>query len=204
MEVRQAIADLAEVRDRLAKLQRFEGYSGWAAMASGFAAIAAGALQFALVPHPAGATQQNVYLTIWLGCLVVALAINYGAILIWRTRNNGAQARVQIRTVGMTILPAIVAGGVITAALVSRGVFDLLPGLWCTTYGLGIFASRAMVPRDVAYIAAGFGAFGALLLLIPGIGPLDWWVMPAAFGLGQIAIGAIVRAAGSPVRINTR
>jgi len=195
MEVRQAIADLAEVRDRLAKIQRFDGYSGSAAIASGFAALVAGALQFRLVPHPTGPAQHAVYLALWLGCLGVALAINYGAILVWRARNRGAQARVQIRTVGMTILPAIVAGGVITFAFTSRGEYDLLPGLWCVMYGLGIFASRAMVPHDVAYVAAGFGAFGTLLLLIPGIGPLDWWVMPAAFGFGQIAIGAIVRAA---------
>ena len=172
MEVRQAIADLAEVRDRLAKIQRFDGYSGWAAIASGFAALAAGGLQFALAPHPAG-VQHDLYLAIWLGCLGVGLAVNYGAILVWRARNGGAQARVQMRTVGMSILPAIVAGGVITLALVSRGVYELLPGVWCITYGLGIFASRAMVPRDVAYVAAAFGAFGTLLLLVPGIGPLD-------------------------------
>ena len=35
MEVRQAIADIAEVRERLATVQRFGGYSGWAAIASG-------------------------------------------------------------------------------------------------------------------------------------------------------------------------
>ena len=203
MEVRQAIADLAEVRDRLAKIQRFDGYSGWAAIASGFAALAAGGLQFALAPHPAGA-QHDLYLAIWLGCLGVGLAVNYGAILVWRARNGGAQARVQMRTVGMSILPAIVAGGVISLALVSRGVYELLPGVWCITYGLGIFASRAMVPRDVAYVAAAFGAFGTLLLLVPGIGPLDWWVIPAAFGFGQIAIGAAVRAEGRPAKVSTR
>jgi len=79
-----------------------------------------------------------------------------------------------------------------------------LPGVWCITYGLGIFASRAMVPRDVAYVAAGFGAFGTLLLLVPGMGPLDWWVMPAAFGLGQIAIGAALRAEGRHARTTPR
>jgi hypothetical protein len=201
MEVRQAIADLAEVRNRLAKIQRFDGYSGNAAIASGFAAIVAGAIQFSLVPHPAGASQHATYLTIWMTCLGVALAINYGAILAWRARNRGAQARVQIRTVGMTILPAIATGGIVTAALVERHVVELLPGVWCTTYALGLFASRAMVPRDVTFVAAGFAAFGAVLLLVSGVGPLDWWVMPAAFGLGQIAIGAIVRNEVSHERI---
>lgn len=203
MEVRQAIADLAEVRGRLANVQRFDGYSGSAAIASGIVALIAGAVQLAIVPHP-NAAQRALYLAIWLACLGVALALNYGAILAWRARNRGAQAGVQTRTVGLTILPAIVSGGVITLALVLRGVDDLLPGIWCLTYALGIFASRAMVPRDVSWVAAGFGAFGTLLLLVPAVGPLDWWVMPAAFGLGQIAIGAVVREAAQRERTVAR
>ena len=50
-----------------------------------------------------------------------------------------------------------------------------------------------MVPHEVVLVAVGFGAIGAVLLLAPGIHPLGWWIMPAAFGSGQIAIGAIVR-----------
>ena len=111
MEVRQALADIAEVRDRLAIVQRFGGYSGWASIASGLVAIAAGAVQGAVAPQPRGLDGQRAYLDIWLWCLVAALAINYGAILIWRTHNRGTQAGVQVRTVGMSILPAIAAGG---------------------------------------------------------------------------------------------
>jgi len=43
MELQRALSDLAEVRDRLAALQRFEGYSGLAAAGSGIAATAVGA-----------------------------------------------------------------------------------------------------------------------------------------------------------------
>jgi uncharacterized membrane protein len=193
MEVRQALADLAEVRGRLATVQRFDGYSGPAAIASGVVAVAAGLVQAVLAPEPATAGERHTYLTIWLVCLGLALAINYGAILIWRTRNRGPQAKIQIRTVGMSIVPAIAAGGVITLGLVLRGLTDLLPGMWCATYALGLFASRAMVPRDVVLVAVAFGAVAAILLLAPNIHPLAWWIMPAAFGLGQIAIGAIVR-----------
>jgi hypothetical protein len=69
-----------------------------------------------------------------------------------------------------------------------------LPGMWCATYALGLFASRSMVPFKVVLVAVAFGAAGALLLLLPGINPLAWWIMPVVFGGGQIAIGAIVRA----------
>ena len=187
MEFRQALADLAEVRGLLAGVQRFEGYSGWAAVSSGLAAVVAGLIQQRLVPHPTGA-QQQTYLIIWMVCLGVALAINYGAILAWRLRHRNAHARAQMRTVGSTILPAVVAGGILTAACVQRGFFDLLPGTWCAAYALGLFASRAMVPRDVSFVAALFVAAAAVLLLVPGIDALAWWVMPVTFGLGQIAI----------------
>jgi hypothetical protein len=193
MEVRQALADLAEVRGRLATVQRFDGYSGPAAIASGVVAILAGIVQAVLAPEPDGPAARQTYLAIWLSCLGFALAINYGAILIWRANNRGAQAKVQIRTVGMSIVPALAAGGVITLALVMRGLIDLVPGMWCATYALGLFASRAMVPRDVVLVAAAFGAVATVLLVAPHIHPLAWWIMPLAFGLGQIAIGAIVR-----------
>ena len=194
MEVRQALADLAEVRVRLATVQRFDGYSGTAAFASGVVAIAAGVVQALIVPAPATPAARQIYLEIWLTCLGLALAINYGAIVTWRARNRGEQAGVQFRTVGMSILPALTAGGVITLALVLRGLDDLLPGMWCATYALGLFASRAMVPRDVVLVVVAFGAAAAVLLLAPNIHPLAWWIMPAAFGIGQIVIGAIVRA----------
>jgi hypothetical protein len=194
MQLRQAMADLAEVRGRLATVQRFDGYSSQAAIASGVVAILAGGIQYALVPHPVLAAERRTYLLLWLTCLAVALVFNYGAILVWRTRQRGHQADAQMRTVGMSILPAIAAGAVITIALVTRGLFELLPGMWCATYALGLFSSRAMVPRDVVYVAVAFGAFATMLFLVPGIDPLSWWVMPLAFGGGQIAIGALVRA----------
>ncbi len=193
MQLQQALADLAEVRGRLATVQRFDGYSSWAAIASGVVAVAAGGIQFMLVPVPRGAGEDRTYLLLWLSCLALALALNYGAIAVWRAHHHGQQAEAQMRTVGMSIVPAIAAGAVITLALVLRGLFDLLPGMWCATYALGLFASRAMVPRDVVLVAVAFGAFGTLLLLVPAIGPLGWWVMPLAFGGGQIAIGVIVR-----------
>jgi uncharacterized membrane protein YhaH (DUF805 family) len=202
MEVRQALADLAEVRDRLATVQRFDGYSGTAAIASGLAAVLAGFVQAMVDPQPAGHAGRQTYLAIWLTCLGCALAINYGAIVAWRARNSGAQAAVQFRTVGMSILPAIAAGGVITLALLLRGLDDLLPGMWCATYALGLFASRAMMPRDVLIVAVAFGAAAVVLLLAPNIHPLAWWIMPAAFGLGQIIIGAIVRADVAHERIS--
>jgi hypothetical protein len=194
MEVRQALADLAEVRDRLATIQRFDGYSGSAAIFSGGVAILAGLVQAVVAPQPRDAAGRAAYLAIWLTCLGLALATNYGAIFVWRLRNRGEQAGVQFRTVGMSIVPALAAGGVITFALLQRGLDELLPGMWCATYALGLFASRAMVPPRVVLVAVAFGAAATGLLLESQVNTLAWWIMPLAFGGGQIVIGAIVRA----------
>jgi len=191
------LADLAEVRGRLATIQRFDGYSGTAAIVSGGVAVLAGLVQALVAPEPHDTPSRQAYLGIWLSCLGLALGINYGAILVWRLRNRGAQAGVQFRTVGMSIVPALAAGGVVTLALVQRGLDDLLPGMWCATYALGLFASRAMVPPRVVIVAVAFGAVATLLLLQAHANSLAWWIMPAAFGVGQIAIGYILRAADS-------
>jgi len=192
MEVSRALADLAEVRSRLAAVQRFRGLSGGAALASGFAAIGAGIIQSATASHPATHADGLHYVAIWTACLALSLALNYGAILLWVARHWTSRSRVELRTVGMTILPAIAAGGAFTAALIARDALGLLPGTWCICYALGLFASRAMAPPGTIAVAALFGACGTALLFAPATNALAWWVMPATFGIGQIAIGALV------------
>jgi hypothetical protein len=192
MEVSRAIADLEEVRTRLAAVQRFRGLSGGAAFASGVAAIVSGAIQAASIPVPATPADAGRYVTIWIACLACSLAVNYGAIVLWIVRHWSVRSRVELKTVGMTILPSVVAGGLFTAAFVSRGELGLLPGMWCLCYALGLIASRAMTPPGIGWIAALFAASGAALLFAPGSNALAWWVMPATFGLGQIVIGILV------------
>jgi hypothetical protein len=192
MEVNRAMADLAEVRTRLAAAQRFRGISGVAAIVSGVVAFGTGAYQAILLPAPQGALEDQRYLAIWISCLVFALLINYGAIGVWLARNWSSRSRSEFRSVGMTILPAILLGGVATLALVHRSEFSLLPGLWCGAYAIGLFASRAMLPRGAAWIAFGFGCASALLFVSEVVDPLAWFVMSFVFGAGQIAIGALV------------
>ncbi|HEV2037421.1 MAG TPA: hypothetical protein VGQ96_02355 [Candidatus Eremiobacteraceae bacterium] len=193
MEVERALADLAEVRDRLASVQEFRGYSGSAAVLSGLIAVIAGVIQWAVAPAPQSPDAIHRYLEIWFVCLGLALAINYGALLIWYVRIAGRHERRQTRTVGVAIIPAIALGAVLSLAMLAHGMAWLLPGVWYASYGIGLFSSRAMLPRGVIFVTSGFGLAGAALILtLDTTLPLRFWVMPLGFGFGQMFIGYLL------------
>jgi hypothetical protein len=191
-DLERAMLDIAEVRERLAMTQRFRGYSGVAAAASGCFAIVAGVIQAMLAPVPAGQQTQHLYAAIWLGCSGAAMIVNYASIAHWVASDASARDRWQTRTVGLSILPALMLGGALTMALIDYNHFSLLPGIWCGCYGVGLFASRTLVPRPVVGIAALFMIAGIALMFVPPAIALAWWVLPIIFGFGQIAIGYFV------------
>jgi hypothetical protein len=191
-ELERAILDIAEVRERLAMTQRFRGYSGAAAIASGCFAVAAGIVQALLVGNPVNGYDARMYASIWLVCGMAAFIVNYGSIAHWFVSDASARDRWQTRTVGLAILPAIALGAAITLALLVRGDYSFLPGIWYGCYGVGLFASRTMLPRGVLPISAFFLAAGIALLFAPTAIALQWWVLPVGFGVGQIVIGIFV------------
>ncbi|MBV8424290.1 MAG: hypothetical protein JO349_03800 [Candidatus Eremiobacteraeota bacterium] len=180
---------MAEVRLRLASVQRFPGFSGVAAVASGVVGLAAGVLQGMLAPHPSTAGELRLYLTIWLSTLAVALGLNYGAVGIWLIRNHGRHAVEQSRIAAVAILPSIVFGGTLTLALAGAGVWQFLPGVWYGAYAVGLIATRTLVPASILTVAGAFGVVALALLLPFSAFSLAWWIMPMGFGLGQILIG---------------
>jgi hypothetical protein len=185
----QAAADLAEVRLRLAAIQRFPGFSGVAAAASGVIGLLAGALQGMVAPHPDTDAELHAYLAIWLGTLAVALLLNYGAVGIWLIRNHGRHAVQQSRLAAIAILPSIVFGGSLTLALAAANVWQLIPGVWYGAYAVGLFATRSLVPQSILTVAGAFGVASIALLLPFSSIALAWWILPLGFGIGQIVIG---------------
>lgn len=193
MELQRAISDLAEVRQRLARLQRFEGYSGLAAAISALGAFVAAFVQRLIAPSPQGAQELHTYLVIWLGCLAAALLLNYGAAGIWLIRHRAPGARSRFRTAAISIAPSIVLGGALSFALVDHATFALLPGTWFAFYAIGLFASRGSIPNSTMSVTVAFAALALIFLVTPLKDlALSWWVMPLGFGIGQLAIGYLI------------
>jgi|HubBroStandDraft_5_1064220.scaffolds.fasta_scaffold01017_9 hypothetical protein len=193
MELQRALSDLAEVRERLAHLQRFEGYSGAAACVSGIGALIAAVVQHKLSPLPHTPDSLRQYLTIWLTCLAVALLLNYGAAAVWLLKHRAPGDRSRFRTAAISIAPSIVLGGALSLALVDHSAFALLPGTWFAFYAIGLFASRGAIPASTIGITLGFGILALIFLVTPASAvALAWWVMPIGFGIGQLGIGYLI------------
>jgi hypothetical protein len=188
----RALADIAEVRERLGHVQRFRGYSALAAALSGVFAIVAGLLQAVLVPHVQTTHQGHLYFALWFSCCAASVLVNYGAIAHWYVNDATARDRWQTTTVGLSMLPALFLGAVLSFAFLHANLYEFLPGVWYGCYGVGLFASRTMVPRAVVPIAAAFMLAGMGLLFVPAAIALQWWVLPLGFGAGQLAIGFII------------
>ena len=191
-DLERALADIAEVRERLGHMQRFRGYSAVAAALSGAFALAAGAVQAVLVPHVQNQHQGHLYFALWFVCCAASVIVNYGAIAHWYVNDATARDRWQTTTVGLSMLPALVLGAALSFALLRVDWYALLPGIWYGCYGVGLFASRTMVPRAAVPIAAAFMIAGMALLFVPAAVALAWWVLPAGFGTGQLAIGYVI------------
>ncbi len=193
MDLQQALSDLAEVRDRLAHVQRFEGYSGPAAVISGVGALVAGYVQFQVAPLPQTPEALRAYVAIWMTCLAVALVLNYGTVAVWAFKNRLPGAQSQFRSAARSIAPSVLLGGALTLALTEHSAYALLPGTWFALYALGLFASRGAIPASALPITFAFAGLALLFLVTQlAVFSLAWWVMPLGFGLGQIAIGYLI------------
>ena len=191
-DLERALADIAEVRERLGYVQRFKGYSAAAAATSGVFALVAGVVQLLLVPNVQTPAQGHAYFAVWFVCCAASVLVNYGAIAHWYVSDATARDRWQTATVGLSIVPALLLGAALSFVLLRANLFSFLPGIWYGCYGVGLFASRTMIPRPAVPVAAGFLLAGCALLFAPAHLALQWWVLALGFGSGQLAIGVFV------------
>ena len=192
MELRDALSQIAEIRQQVARTEVFRGYrSVPIAFSSGVAFLGA-ALQESWVPNPAAV--PLAYVRYWFVAAVVSMAAS-GATLFYRyRRTESALARSMTWLAVEQFLPCLGVGGLATLVLacVSEDSLRLLPGLWAIFFSLGIFASARLLPRPAFWIGQYYLAAGLLtLLLAQGEYAFSPLAMAGTFGIGQ-ALAAVM------------
>jgi len=179
----RALDNLRYIRQTMERAGSFTAVPGWGQVAVGATALLA-ALLAARQPTP------ELWLATWLGEAVVALAIGGSTMVRKAFAVNDPLLSGPGRRAGLSLLPPMVAGGLLTVALSRAGLWHALPGTWLLLYGTGFVTGGAFSVRIVPVMGVCFMTVGAVALL----GPATWgnWLMAAGFGGLHIVFGTII------------
>jgi hypothetical protein len=178
-----ALANLRYIRDTIDAAGTFTTVPGKGCIGMGLTALAAASLES--IPQLASS-----WLPIWVGAAIMAAAVA----LFFMEEKAKAQGlslrRAVARRFFMTLVPAFVAGGVLTAALVDDVGRSSITGIWLLLYGAGLAACGVFAPRAVLTAGLAFMAFGTVALGLPA----GWSPAILALGFGglHIALGIVI------------
>src|SRR5262245_60365969 len=162
-----ALENLRYIRETIAAAGTFTTVPGKGCIGMGLTALVAAGLE--TVPQLASS-----WLQIWVGAAIMAAAVA----LFFMEEKAKAQGlslrRAVARRFFMTLVPAFVAGGVLTAALAHDVSRSSITGIWLLLYGsglaaCGVFAPRAVLTAGLAFMALGTVALGLPPTWAPGI-----------------------------------
>jgi len=168
----RALDNLRYIRATMERAGSFTAVPGW-----GMVAIGATALVAALVA--ARQSSGLSWLVIWLGEALVALAIGGGTMVRKARAANDSLLTGPGRRFGLSFLPPVAVGGLLTVALYLRGELAPIPAVWLLLYGTGVITGGAFSVPIVPVMGLGFLALGAVALFAPGLGN---WLLAAGFG----------------------
>jgi len=192
MHLDEALRQIAEIRQQMARSEIFRGYRSLTVGFSGIAGLAAALLQPRLIPAPE--LELGNYLVLWLTVAAVSVIVA-GMEIYGRVRQTSSVlAKEHSLLAAEQFLPAIVVGGIMTLSIYSGAPHAgwMLPGLWSLVFGLGIFASSRLLPRPVFWVGAYYVLCGCFCLMQgQGEHAFSPWQMGVSFGGGQL-LGAAV------------
>jgi len=179
----RAIDNLRFIRETMERAAAFTAVPGWGQVGVGATALAAAAL---------AARQPTVelWLVTWLAEAVVALALGGWALARKAHAANDPILSGPARRFGLSFVPPLAAGGLLTVALYRAGVVQALPATWLMMYGVGVTTAGAFSVRIVPVMGLCFMLLGVVALF----GPPPWgnWFMAAGFGGLHIVFGVII------------
>ncbi len=192
--IHDALRQVASMRALALEHARFRGYSGRVRMLGGVVAFC-GALVLSRPFYPA---EPLAHLAGWGVVLVLALLANYGGLLLWFLRDPVAgRDRMQLLP-ALDACPAFMAAALLSAALILRGEFNLLFGMWMGMYGLVHAAYRRNLPPAILLVGLFYGAAGTVCLFHPSVQFVNPWPMGLVFLVGEISGGLVLMKANPP------
>jgi len=129
------------------------------------------------------------WLAVWLGAALVATGIG-----LWTMARKARRLDVPLvtgagRKFVLGLLPPVIVGALLTAALLDAGSAALVPAVWLLLYGTGIVAAGAFSVPVVPLQGLAFLILGAAALLVPEAGDL---LLGLGFGVINLVFGLVI------------
>jgi hypothetical protein len=193
MELHEALSQIAEIRQQVARTEMFRGYRAVPVAFSGLLAWTAAGVQTLWIPHPL--QDLAAYLTLWVGAALLSMVAT-ALEMVWHSRltTSPFNRAKTLQAVGQFV-PSVVAGGLLMFILTTHAPESvwMLPGLWAMLFGLGIFASFRQLPPATFWVGAYYLLVGCLCLMwANGEQALSPWAMGIPFGVGQFLSAAVL------------
>lgn len=156
----------------------------------GAAMVVIGVTALIAAPIAAATETGSGWLTVWIVDGVLAAALSGIAIGRKAKRLSLPLRSGPSRRFWLAFLPSLVAGAILTTALVAHGMGSFLPGTWLLLYGTAVTAAGALSVRIVPLMGIAFMALGvAALVAAPGYGNV---LMAMGFGVLHIVFGFLI------------
>jgi len=178
----RALDDLRFIRETMQAASGFTAVSGWGQAAVGGIGVAAGLLA-AREPTLSG------WLRDWLAAAVAGGAVGALSIVLKARRVGQPLLGGSLRKLALAFIPALVAGAVITPALLRAGAAAWLPTVWLACYGAGVMAAGAFSVRAVPVMGACSLVLAAATLIDPAWGNA---LLIAGFGVLHVGFGLFI------------
>ncbi len=192
-ELNRALADILEIRAKIAVGTSFRGYGPTTIAATGVVGLLTAALQ-AVRPDLFAASATH-FILCWLAASTVC-AIAVRIEMQGRSRRlHSHLADAMINQAIEQFMPAAAAALFMPLFLLryAPGAIWIMPGLWQLFVSLGIFASVRSLPRSMALAGGWYFLTGFVCLLWASVAhTLSPWAMGVPFFLGQMLMAAIL------------
>jgi hypothetical protein len=190
LDLREALSQIADIRQQLSHAQTFRGYRSLSTGLTGLVAAVTACVQAQFVPN--GKPYQD-YLYCWFAAAVISILI-VGIELFARARKSTTTQRQLSWFAIEQFLPSFIAGAMITyvIAFYHWESVPLLPGFWAILFGMGVFASRRLLPKPTFLIGGFYMLAGLLILTMPPKVAMSPWTMGLTFGIGQLVAAGML------------
>jgi len=180
-----ALDNIRFIRDAMERAGSFTSIPGRGGVGVGVTAIVT-----TIVAQQFLGRSLRMWLATWLTEAVVAAVIGFGTMVLKARRSEAAFMSGAAKRFFISYFAPLVAGAVVTLALVRAEAYSAIPSTWLLLYGTAFVSSGAFSIRVIPMMGVAFMLLGALAAFVP-LGASNI-LLGAGFGGLHILFGFII------------